>query len=75
MMIKEQTQLGSFIEASTNIAIGFFISFAGYLWVIGPIYNIPVTPVDSLGVTIFFTVTSLARSYFVRRAFNYRRKK
>ena len=70
----QQTRLISFIEAVTNIVIGFFVSFSVYLWVIGPLYDIPVTPTDSLGVTLFFTVTSLARSYFVRRAFNYQRK-
>ena len=65
-----QSRLTSLVEASMNVGLGFFVSFAVYLWIIGPIFNIPVTPADSLAVTLFFTATSLVRAYLLRRVFN-----
>lgn len=51
------------LEALTNAAIGFLVSWALTLWVLG------YSPAQSLGVTAMFFVTSFARSYAVRLVF------
>lgn len=68
-----QTKLESFIEANTNVFIGFFISLtAGF--VIYPCFNVEVHPVKNIGITLCFTVISIIRSYLVRRYFNNKEK-
>jgi hypothetical protein len=64
-----QTQLGSFVEAWANIAVGFGINFAANL-IVMPWFGFHVTPRDAFGIGIIFTVISLVRSYVLRRWFN-----
>lgn len=67
-----QTRLGSFIEAWTNVAIGFGINFAMNL-VILPAAGLPrPTLHQNLVIGVLFTIVSVARSYVVRRWFNAR---
>ena len=65
----QQSRLGSLIEALFNVAIGFGINFTANL-VILPIFGFNVTPADALGIGVFFTAISIARSYVIRRWFN-----
>ena len=65
----QQSRLGSLIEALFNVLIGFGINFAANL-VILPLFGFNVTPTDALGIGVFFTVISIARSYVIRRWFN-----
>lgn len=64
-----QTRLGSFIEASANIAVGFGINFAANLVVL-PWFGFQVTAGQAFGIGVVFTAISLARSYALRRWFN-----
>lgn len=60
----------SAIEAITNTAVGFFISWAVWVWVIVPVFDIPYHGGQGFAITCIFTVTSLLRSYVLRRIFN-----
>lgn len=66
-----QTRLGSFIEACFNVAVGFAINFLANLAIL-PLFGFHVTGVQALGIGVFFTVISVARSYLIRRFFNAR---
>ena len=65
-----QSHLESLLEATVNTASGFFVSWAVWIWVAAPLFDIPVYFAESLGITTLFTATSMARSYIWRRFFN-----
>lgn len=69
-----QSKLASFIEAILNTASGFVISMIVWQWLVAPLYDIPVTLSQNVGITAIFTVVSIARSYCWRRLFNRQRK-
>lgn len=60
-----QTRKLSLIEAATNTAVGFVLSFALQSWIFQELSH-----GFNLGVTAAFTVLSLVRGYVLRRAFN-----
>lgn len=62
-----QTKLQSIAESLLQVGIGFFISWATWVWVAAPLFNIGTDYVDSLGIVCLFTVTSLVRQYLLRR--------
>ena len=64
-----QTKLGSFVEAWTNIAIGFAINWTANMLVL-PLFGFNVTGAQAFGIGIVFTVISLVRQYVLRRWFN-----
>ena len=64
-----QTQLGSFVEAWANIAIGFTINWSANMLIL-PLFGFKVTGAQAFGIGVFFTVISLVRSYVLRRWFN-----
>lgn len=66
----EQSRIESAVEAAMNVGLGFFISLGVWIWIVVPIWNLPVRPADNLVITCVFTVTSLMRSYALRRFFN-----
>jgi len=66
----EQTRLVSFIEACINTFSGFFISLAVWIFVVIPLFDIDVTYAGNLAITSIFTVSSLLRSFIIRRWFN-----
>lgn len=66
-----QTRLGSLIESLINVLIGFGISLV-LTAVVLPAYGHAVTLADNLQITLIFTVSSIARSYLLRRFFNAR---
>lgn len=68
-MRKHQSKTESFVEANVNTAIGFGISLAAWVLVVVPVWDLPVTTLDNLAITGFFTVISVARGYLIRRFF------
>jgi len=71
-LIDEQTRLESFVEASLNTASGFLLSFVAWITIVVPFFGLPFDIGESFGITCFFTVLSVARSYAWRRFFNRR---
>lgn len=66
-----QSRLGSLVESFFNIGSGFLLAMVVWQWIVAPLYNIPVTLSQNVGITSIFTVVSVIRSYAWRRAFNY----
>jgi uncharacterized protein (DUF2062 family) len=65
-----QSRLGSLVEAVANVAIGYGIA-VGAQAVIFPWFGLQVSLQDNLLIGAAFTVVSLARSFLLRRFFNY----
>lgn len=65
-----QSRLGSLAEAFVNVAIGFCVSVAVGRFAY-PAFGYEVTLTHNAGLTVVFTVTSMARSYLLRRFFNW----
>lgn len=63
-----QTRLGSLIEVSINIFIGYWINFVANL-VILPMFGLNVSIADNFVIGFIYTFISVARSYVVRRWF------
>lgn len=64
-----QSNLGSVIEASANIAIGAGVALLAQI-IVFPWFGLHPTFTDNLQITAIFTLVSFVRSYFVRRLFN-----
>jgi predicted membrane protein len=65
----EQTKKQSLLESATNTAVGFIISLAS-TFVIFPLVGFESSFSKNLIVTLFFTIVSILRGYFIRRFFN-----
>lgn len=65
-----QTRLGSFTEACINIAIGYGVALGSQILVF-PLFGINIPLSSNIAIGAIFTVISIARSYCVRRVFNY----
>lgn len=65
-----QSKLNSAIEASTNVAIGYLVSVMANILIL-PLFGYNVTIGDSFAIGLAFTLVSLARSYVLRRFFNW----
>ena len=67
-----QTKLGSLIEVSINIFIGFWINFFANILIL-PMFGFhSLTIQNNLIIGIIYTVISVIRSYVIRRWFNAR---
>ena len=66
-----QSKLQSAIEACANIVVGMGVALLSQV-ILFPIFDIHVTSKTHLCITLWFTVISLVRSYFLRRYFNAR---
>jgi len=67
-----QTKLGSLIEVSTNIFIGFWINFCANL-VILPLFGFTTLTLEqNFYIGILYTLIAVARGYVIRRWFNAR---
>lgn len=64
-----QTKKQSFIEALSNTAVGFIISYAS-TFLIFPLVGLETNAGTNLIITIYFTIISIFRSYVIRRWFN-----
>jgi Na+/phosphate symporter len=65
-----QSRRMSLIETVSGVAIGFVVSVAAS-FVVYPAFGHSFTLGQNVGITIIFTVLSIARGYLVRRAFNW----
>ena len=66
-----QTKKQSFIEAFTNVIVGYVVAILSQI-VVFPFFDIVVTFSENLLLGLYFTVVSLARSYGLRRFYNWR---
>lgn len=65
----KQSRIDSFMEAVSNVLIGFWIGVASN-YAILPLFGYTPKFVDSLAIAALFTIVSLLRSYIIRRLFN-----
>ena len=66
-----QSRLGSLIEASVNILIGYAIAIGSQI-IIFPWFGIDVPLSANFYIGLWFTAISLVRQYILRRWFNAR---
>lgn len=64
-----QSRRMSLIETLAGVAIGFAVSVAAS-FVVYPMFGHSFTLSQNIGITVIFTVLSIARGYVVRRVFN-----
>lgn len=65
-----QSRRLSLIETLCGVAIGFVVSVSASL-VIYPWFGHAFTLAQNMGITVIFTLLSIARGYAVRRFFNW----
>ena len=65
-----QTKTQSLLESIANILIGMGVAFSAQL-IVFPALGIDVRLDQNVAITIAFTAVSLARSYALRRLFNW----
>lgn len=69
-MSEKQSRVDSAMETVVSTAVGFVVSWVGWM-VAGPLlFGIETTVAASLGVVSFFTILSLLRQFVIRRLFN-----
>lgn len=66
-----QSKRESIFESITSVVIGFFVALASQL-VLFPIFDIHIAFSSNLLMSLYFTIISIIRGYFVRRWFNAR---
>jgi hypothetical protein len=66
-----QTKLQSVAEATIGTIFGFAMGVAVGQWIIYPVFGIHPTIMTNINMTLWFTAVSVARSYVVRRFFNW----
>jgi hypothetical protein len=59
----------SFLEAVTNVLVGYLIAVATQI-IVFPLFGLKVSVSENLAIGFIFTAVSLARSYFLRRLFS-----
>lgn len=64
-----QSRLGSFVESVLNMVFGYIISLLVQL-VVFPWYGINIPLQQNIEIITIFTLTSLLRTYVIRRWFN-----
>jgi hypothetical protein len=64
-----QTKKQSFIEAISNTAVGFIVSYIS-TFLIFPLVGVATSAGTNLVIVFYFTVVSILRSYIIRRCFN-----
>lgn len=65
-----QSRLGSFLESLANVVLGYGVAIGAQLLVF-PLFGVVIPLSSNLAIGIIFTLVSLARSYLLRRLFNY----
>ena len=68
-----QSKKESFIESLTSTTIGWLIGVILNMLVL-PLFDYNITVIDSLWVSLIFTVVSVIRGYVIRRFFNSKEK-
>ena len=65
-----QSRLASLCEAISNTLFGFGVSVLANFYLL-PLWGFKVSPQASLEIGLAFTLVSVARSYLLRRLFNW----
>ena len=65
-----QSRRWSFFESCVNVAVGYGVAVLAQVLVF-PLFGIRVSLADNLLIGVVFTLVSLARSYALRRVFNW----
>lgn len=60
----------SAVESVSNVAIGFAVAVVANAIVL-PLFGYQTTMSDNVAIAVAFTFISLARSYLIRRFFNW----
>ena len=68
MLRRVQSREDSFLEALTNVVLGFVLALVTQAAVY-PMFGIATTITTDSAIAVVFTLVSLLRSYLVRRAF------
>ena len=68
-----QSKKQSLIESLTSVFIGWLIGVILNILVL-PLFDYNITVIDSLWVSLIFTVVSVIRGYIIRRFFNSKEK-
>ena len=68
-----QSKKDSLIESLTSTTIGWLIGVILNLTIL-PLFDYNITVIDSLWVSLIFTVVSVIRGYIIRRFFNSKEK-
>jgi hypothetical protein len=63
-----QSRVMSFVEAFTNVVVGYGVAVATQM-IVFPWFGLRATLGQNLGIGLIFTIISLARSYLLRRLF------
>jgi hypothetical protein len=66
----KQTRTDTFMEALTNVAIGFGINFVANIIILPAVLGVPVNLGELGTIGVLFTIISVTRSYTLRRLFN-----
>ena len=69
-----QSKKQSLIETLTSVFVGWLIGVILNLTIL-PLFDYNITVVDSLWVSLIFTVVSVIRGYVIRRFFNSKEEK
>ena len=69
-----QSKRQSLIETLTSVFVGWLIGVILNLTIL-PLFDYNITVVDSLLVSLIFTVISVVRGYLIRRFFNSKERK
>lgn len=69
-----QSKRQSLIETLTSVFVGWLIGVILNMLVL-PLFDYNITVVDSLFVSLIFTVVSVIRGYVIRRFFNSKERK
>jgi hypothetical protein len=64
----QQSRVMSFIEATTNVVVGYVLAIATQLAVF-PLFGLEAALGEHLAIGMAFVAVSLARSYLLRRLF------
>ena len=64
-----QSRKGSAVEACINMMVGVVVSIIANA-IVFPRFGFHPSLLDNFGITLIYTVISLARSYCLRRLFN-----
>ena len=65
-----QKKTHSLLETCISTAIGFGVAFVANATIL-PLFGFTPTLSQNFWITVFFTVVSVIRGYFVRRLFNW----
>lgn len=67
----QQGKIESFIEQLFNVGTGFILAFYTWDWLLKPLINQGVIEIENTFIiTTIFTIISLLRGFFWRRAFD-----